>query len=311
MTEEGAPREEAVVPSDPPLVSIIVRTMGRPELEEALASLAAQTWERIEVVLVDARGTPPVELPVRCGRFPVRAVRQGRPLGRSAAGNAGLDAAMGDLIGFLDEDDLVDADHVASLVGVLVDHPQAVAAYSGVRCTGDAELSAWFNRPFSRTWLALGNYIPLHAVLVRRGALGPGCRLDETLDVYEDWDLWLQLARQGEFVHLDRATAAYRTGGGSGAGLSGEAAVMKAGRARVLSKWMALWSGSELDAILTECAEQMRRVPVLEAELRREREARAELAAALERVEASWSWRMTAWVRWLAALGRRPELPPS
>lgn len=306
MIDQRVPREQAVRPPDPPLVSIVVRTMGRPELPEALASLAGQTWERVEVVVVDARGTPPVELPVRCGRFPVRAVRRGRPLGRSAAANAGLDEATGDLIGFLDEDDLVDPDHVASLVGVLVDHPGAVAAYSGVRCKGDEELSAWFNRPFSRAWLALGNHIPLHAALIRRGALDRGCRLDETLDVYEDWDLWLQLVRHGDFVHLDRATATYRAGGGSGAGLGGDPTVMRAGRARVVSKWKALWSGPELDAILTECAAQMRRVPDLEAELTREREARTELAAALERVQASWSWRMTAWLRRLAALGRRP-----
>jgi len=39
-----------------PLVSIIVRTVGRPELTEALASIAAQSHTNIETLIVDARG---------------------------------------------------------------------------------------------------------------------------------------------------------------------------------------------------------------------------------------------------------------
>ena len=62
---------------------------------------------------------------------------------------------------------------------------------------------------------------------------------------------------------------------------------------------------SKPEAILAECAAQMRRLEAVEAELARERAARAELAHTLELVQGSWSWKATAWLRRLAALARR------
>ncbi|MDP2253942.1 MAG: glycosyltransferase, partial [Thiobacillus sp.] len=46
-----------------PLVSIIVRSMGRPELRLALESIAAQDYPRVEVILVDASGGTHPPLP--------------------------------------------------------------------------------------------------------------------------------------------------------------------------------------------------------------------------------------------------------
>jgi glycosyltransferase involved in cell wall biosynthesis len=40
-----------------------------------------------------------------CGRFPMRVVDAGRPLRRGEAANVGMDAASGDVIYFLDDDD--------------------------------------------------------------------------------------------------------------------------------------------------------------------------------------------------------------
>jgi hypothetical protein len=59
-------------PDSVPLVSVIVRTTGRPELAEALASIAAQSYRNIEVVVVNAGGTPLAGVGERCDPFPVR-----------------------------------------------------------------------------------------------------------------------------------------------------------------------------------------------------------------------------------------------
>lgn len=314
MTEEGAPREQAVSPPDLPLVSIIVRTMGRPELEEALGSLAAQTWDRIEVVVVDARGAPPVELPVRCGRIAVRPVRRGRPLGRSAAANAGLDEATGDLIGFLDEDDLVDADHVDLLVRELVAHPDVTLAYAGVRTSADGPDGAPdLNRPFDQLDLMRGNYIPIHAALFRRSPVDEGHRFDEDLDAFEDWDFWLQLAERGPFLHVDRISATYRVGGASCIGLSGSDEPRARGRARVYEKWKHRWSGEQLSAFVEAywhaadrahgaLHEEVRHHEAFESQLQQRA---AELDAQLRLLVNSWSWRLTRVPRELAALSRR------
>lgn len=49
-------RGVTVIPQDVPLVSVIVRTMGRSTLVKALTSVALQTYSHLEIVLVDAAG---------------------------------------------------------------------------------------------------------------------------------------------------------------------------------------------------------------------------------------------------------------
>src|SRR4051812_620779 len=95
-----------------PLVSIIVRTMGRPEIRRALASVLAQTHRPLELVVVDASGGGfPQE---RFGDIPIR-FAGGSPLDRPRAANAGLDAATGEWLLVLDEDDEIAPSHVAML----------------------------------------------------------------------------------------------------------------------------------------------------------------------------------------------------
>jgi len=233
------------------LVSIIIRSMARPTLAEALDSLAGQTWPHLEAVVVNAQGPGHPPPGPTCGRFPLRFVDTGRPLERSAAANAGLDAALGHYVGFLDDDDLLFPDHVAALVNALQSSAMARIAYSGVRMiayTPDGAVGAEtvLNQPFHLPSLRAQNYIPMHAVLFARTLLEAGCRFDETLDRYEDWDFWLQLAEQGEFLHVDQITACYRNFGHSGFGLTADAATIAAGRAALFDKWRHRWTGAEL-----------------------------------------------------------------
>lgn len=202
-----------------PLVSIICRTMGRAELRDALRSIALQTYPRIEVLVVDAAGSG-LSLPAWQGRFPQRVVAQDHPLPRSAAANAGLDAAGGDYCLLLDEDDWIEPDHIQALVAALMGSTRHAVAYAGTavvdpqgRPTGEV-----FNRPFELLRLYGENFIPIHAALFARSCILDGARFDETLDAYEDWDLWMQLAQHGPFLHVDQISACYRQGGESGLG---------------------------------------------------------------------------------------------
>lgn len=102
------------------LVTIIIRSMDRSTLVEALESVANQTYPDIEVIVVNAKGGSHTPLESSCGRFSLGLTNQnGAPVGRSASANAGLEAARGDILGFLDDDDLLLPDHVANLVNAL------------------------------------------------------------------------------------------------------------------------------------------------------------------------------------------------
>lgn len=193
------------------LVSIVTRTLGRDCLVDAAASVAAQRHRPLEWVVVDASGRG-VDVPA-AGDVPVRVISTGARLPRSRAANVGLDAARGDRILLLDDDDLLWAGHVGRLAEALDDHPGIRLAYADAEVwSADGVIAYVMDARFSPVVLARHNLFPpnaalLDASLVRRD----GCRVDETLEFFEDWDLWRQVAEHTTFLRVPGASAVYRT----------------------------------------------------------------------------------------------------
>jgi glycosyltransferase involved in cell wall biosynthesis len=307
--------------SDPaaPLVSVIIRSMGRRELGEALDSVAGQTYPAVEVVVVNAKGPDHPPVAPTCGSFPVRVVGTGEPLARSRAANVGLEEARGEFLILLDDDDWFLPGHVPALAATLAAYSEAVAAYAGARAVGPDEAETWgLNRPFSPALLRAGNYIALHAAMFRRHAIEGGVSFDEDLDVYEDWDFFLQLAARGPFVHVDQITACYRSGGASAVGLSGNEQGRRAGRARVFDKWRRRWSGEELAELAEELNSRTLSLEAFQGEFltklgEAEREV-AELQVRLVQIDRSWTFLLTGPLRRFGSKVKRATqrwlLPP-
>jgi glycosyltransferase involved in cell wall biosynthesis len=323
----------ATSPTDIPLVSIIIRSMDRPVLSRALDSVALQTWPHIEVVVVNAKGGGHTQLPDYCGRFPLRVVNQGgASLPRSRAANAGLAACRGDYLCFLDDDDSMDADHLYHLVETLQKRPKPCIAYAGVRGLNEQsprEVIAEFSEPeVSFTRLLLGNVVPIHAVLFPAELARQGVQFDEAFDQYEDWDFWLQLARRAPFIFVDRISATYYAGGGSGAGLgaAADSSIKRRATEHLFAKWLPLLSPQECAAIgnlhhqtlqklTTACATIAQRDQALaekdqalaekDQALAEKDQALAEKDQALAALYASRSWIITQPLRWCGAAVRQ------
>ncbi len=231
-------------------VSVLIRSMGRPQLQEALESVAAQTHRRIEVVLVNATGAEHPPLPETSPPLRIHRIDPGRPLARSAAANAALAAASGEWLLFLDDDDLLDPDHVARLLNAALDQPGFQVVYAGVRMLhADGRPAGQLDEPFSRQRLWLANFLPIHGVLFARQLLAEGHSFDESLDAYEDWDFWQQLAQRHPFLHVPGVSATYRLVGDSG--LSAERDEVNSIRLRqlVYRKWLAQATPETLEAV--------------------------------------------------------------
>lgn len=113
-----------------PFVSIVVPTRNRPGyLEVALASVAEQAREAGAEILVvdDGQLERNAEL---AARFGARYVALGRPRGLNAARNAGVAAAHGELLAFIDDDVEVHPGWLAALIAAAHEHPD-VGVFTG------------------------------------------------------------------------------------------------------------------------------------------------------------------------------------
>ncbi|HEX2253821.1 MAG TPA: PIG-L family deacetylase [Thermoanaerobaculia bacterium] len=299
---------ELHVVTEGPLVSVVVRTKDRPELlRQALASLAAGTWRRTEIVLVNDGGAPP-ELPGDLG-LPVVRVDLPDNRGRAAAAEAGVAAAHGEYVAFLDDDDLAAPEHLETLVGLVgapgvrVAYTDAAVAVYELAAPGDdgAETpGGWscrerrlpYSRDFDPDLLLVDNYIPFHTLLVERSLFAEVGPFDRALPFFEDWDFLIRLAAVTPFHHLPRVTCEYRHFRGAGHHVLGESPRRRADflamKARVLAKHAGRLEPERLAAAVdTLRAELVAAIEAAAAATREARRARGE-AREIDRERHRW-----------------------
>jgi GT2 family glycosyltransferase len=215
----GAPHTAAGQAADMPSVSVVVRTKDRHDaLRRALASVAAQDYPRLEVVVVNDGGEDPASVLAEFeNALEIFLVNYPDSRGRAAAAQAGLEAATAEFVNFLDDDDELRPGHLSTLVGAIVNEGVRVA-HSDVECVTEEPDGAGgyrvtgrtvFGGELDRSRLLFESTIPIMAVLMdRRLALAVG-GFDPGLDYFEDWDLFLRLAKRTRPVRCPAVTATY------------------------------------------------------------------------------------------------------
>jgi glycosyltransferase involved in cell wall biosynthesis len=207
-----------------PRVSAILPVYnGRRFLLGAVRSVLAQTLPPSELIVVDdgstdgsldeLEGLPPAP-------FPVRVVRQANA-GQSAARNAAVRLAEGDLLAFLDQDDQWHPQHLEALVAPLLADPAVGWAYSDfdeMDVDGNLVTHAFLRvqggiHPKRTIYECVeGDLMVLpSASVIRRSAFEQTGGFDEALCGYEDDDLFVRFFRLGwGHVFLDRALVRFR-----------------------------------------------------------------------------------------------------
>ncbi len=133
-------------------------------------------------------------------------------VGIASARNAGLRRAATDWVVFLDADDLLEPDFLASTWAAwrAAADPSIAFVYGDVTLFG-AETGVVRSRGFSRRSLALGNYVANSCLLDRRAALDVGGYSEDLELGHEDWDLFLALSARGfTGLHVPAPLLRYR-----------------------------------------------------------------------------------------------------
>lgn len=179
-----------------PTISVIIPVHnGERYLAEAIRSVLDQTLPPDEIIVVDDGSTDGSAAIARSFGPPVRVLTQAN-LGPAAARNLGVTHAAGDLLAFLDADDLWTPDKLTRQAQVLRDDPACEAVLGGVANFISPELDAPQHRALARSAGQTGAH-HIGALLIRReaflriGWFDAGLRHGEFIDW---WARAMQLA---------------------------------------------------------------------------------------------------------------------
>lgn len=186
-----------------PLLSVIIPVWnGEPFLAGAVASVVNQGWPALEILIVDDGSTDRTRDVAAALQAPIRCLAQSNA-GPAAARNRGLAEARGDLIAFLDVDDLWSPDKTAIQAALLARDPAAGIAqgYTQVVRCSTAPDGTWHDEPCLAPYLAHS----LGAALVRAAVFRRVGLLDEGQRYCDDVDWFLRAAECGirKVVHRD------------------------------------------------------------------------------------------------------------
>jgi len=210
------------------LVSVVVPTHNHERfVGETLDSVFAQTYSDLQVVVSDDASTDGTVALVR-ERYGDRVdlVTSEVNTGISGNFNRALGAARGELVAWLDGDDLMRPHRIERQVAALQAHPEAAG------CVGDAEVLQWPSGEVLGRFTTLvngragvreggvellfdPNYAMLPSVSLLRAACIPAHGFDERIPVLNDWLFHIEVFRNGPVVAVDEVLGSYRRHGGN------------------------------------------------------------------------------------------------
>lgn len=203
----------------PIVVSAIIPTQNRPAmLREAAASVLAQTFTDLELIIVLNAATPEA---VAAAREIARSDRRVRIVelvrgSLPAARNAGIEAARGEWVAFLDDDDLWSKAKIAEQLqeaersgAALIGCDMIQFDRNGVLGPIGVQVPAGLSL---REALTVYNCLPGSAsgALILSSAMRGLGGFDERLRACEDWDMWRRLCWEHEVSRVEKPLAWYR-----------------------------------------------------------------------------------------------------
>ena len=208
------------MPISPPICSVVtaVYNPSRDHLVACLESVRGQTLSNIEHVVVDDGSTAPHVADILAAAVAadprVRVVTRATNGGIVAASNDALAASSGTFVAFVDHDDVIEPDAIATMVDALHENDLAYSDHDLIMPNGHYGVPS-FKPAFSPEQLRNQNYI-LHFVVARRALVTDVGGFRPGFDGAQDHDLLLRLTeRTSRIAHVPRILYHWRQSGAS------------------------------------------------------------------------------------------------
>lgn len=198
-------------------VSVIIPTYNRAGyLRGALNSVFGQSLPPWEVIVVDDGSTDETAGVVDSYGSSVRYARHSQNQGISAARNTGISTARGDIIAWLDSDDLWKPDHLATVIPLLVDDESIDGVHTGLirideqgntlaqvgcRTVPPEELSSS---------LVESCHIQTSTFVARKCCYEQAGTFDTRFGICEDYDMFVRIAKRHRILGVPSRTVKYR-----------------------------------------------------------------------------------------------------
>ena len=203
------------MPAAPPSVSIVTPSFNQGRfLERTIRSVLAQQYPNLEYIIQDGGSTDNTMQIVDAYRPHLKHAASGEDSGQAHALNLGFRHATGDIMAWLNSDDMLLPGTIAYVVNFFLQHPEVDAVY-GHRIHVDAhdrEVGCRVMPGHHAGILRWVDYIPQETLFWRRRLWEKvGGRLDESYQFALDWELLLRFQAAGaRFVRLPRFMGAFR-----------------------------------------------------------------------------------------------------
>jgi glycosyltransferase involved in cell wall biosynthesis len=188
-----------------PLVTVVIPSHNRPDLLiRAIQSVVRQSYNRWEIVVVDDGSTDPVSL--ASDPVGIRLIRNQQPAGPAHARNQGVAESTGELIAFLDDDDVFLPRKLELAVECMRANPTAGALYHPVVFphARRRKSSGACSPEVDRIRRMLIRQPPHPSGLVVRAEVHKRVRFDQDFKAAADLDYCLRLAIDGPILKLDQ-----------------------------------------------------------------------------------------------------------
>jgi len=215
---------------DSPLVSVVTANYNQGQfLQQAIESVLNQDYENLELIVVDDGSTDEATGPVleMFADHPQITIIKQANAGQTVAKNVGLKAAKGDFIGFCDSDNAWMPGKLNRQLEAYRQNPDVGVVYGDIILIDDQgnDLPTPPKQRFSGKItgkLLSDNFVTFNTTLIPHHIIKEVKGFDESLSMGIDYDLWLRISVNYDFLHLNEDLVRYRIWGGQMSHRTGE-----------------------------------------------------------------------------------------